>query len=360
MRKIEQHVYTRAKRTLFQITEGYGTVAMSDGVGAVFAKEKIHPYCVYPQGSTERPRAVTLVHYPCGKMLLGQAVYVEKDFTGQRAAFFAHNYILPPHMVGDVLQDVGKLEHVQFLTEYNGGELAVASPLSEGFWPGEAIRKGLVSSHFLDCELLARCVTASVYTAKKTYIIALQAHIWPILSALYAHIPQEVKHRLGFCTYAREPVNKNGIHLIFLEPGAIKLSDPRLSQQFVFDLTSDTVPQSLPDKNHIVSFSVDKFFQEMKFLGLRVPHHEFSHIEDAWLDANLDTLTMAQFAEMPAAFIKRGKAGSKSELYVMLGILKSCAILPDTDLRYLLGSYTLSAEGRNRICKILQVAQSMQ
>jgi len=398
--KIEQHMYTRARRTLFQQSEGYGTVAKTDGLSDAFIKEEIHPYCVYPattksQNYTIRPKAVTLVHYPCGRMLLGQAVYKEKDFTGQRATFFVHNYIFPPQMVDGVLRDFENLKHMEFLTEYESGHSPViesgsviagltrnlnvidckTKPTAVGSnetWPiifsmkiagqarnDESCRNDSRCVRLMPPTLqqILQCATASVHGIKKTYIIVpvplpqMHDYVWALLTDIYAHLPEETRHKLGFCTYARQPMNKKGIHLIFLENG----TTAKFANDYVIDLNNPTqikITSATPKQQN--------FPQESEFWHIRTPHrHDFLLNKGReWINTNLDKLTLIQLASIPGSFIIRGKGFRWPELYVILGILKTCAGAISTrtpiDLRYLLGSYSLLPQDYFRVVQNLR------
>jgi hypothetical protein len=56
------------------------------------------------------------------------------------------------------------------------------------------------------------------------------------LTALYPYLPPALIKTLGFTTYNREPENKKGLHLLFLEKGAIRPGDPRISRDFFIDI----------------------------------------------------------------------------------------------------------------------------
>ena len=353
--KIEQHIYTRGKSTLFQQREGFGTLAMSSGLSEVFVKERIHPYCVYPPSNTNdlpHPNAITTIQYPCGKMLISQAVYTETDYTGQRAAFFAHNYILAPHTASQAIKNIKCIENIAFLTEYSGQTLEPLTKL-----PFSPITKLQASPPpNIDFEKLAKYITSCVYSAKKTYIIANREDIWPILSTLYDNLPKEVAHRLGFCTYSTQPIDKRGIHLIFLN-GEMST---KVTRDFVFNFVAgkDCLPNN--KLSSIYDLSFEKFLQEINFLSIRIPLQELSFIEDAWLEKNLHKLSTEQLSHTPEGFIKRGKIGAKPELYVILGICKTLINREqNVDLRYLLGSYALSKDSHDKICKILQLVNTI-
>ena len=384
--KVEQHIYTRARRTLFQQSEGYGTVAKTDGLSEAFIKEKIHPYCVYPANAAGFPKVVTLVHYPCGRMLFGQAVYKEKDFTGQRATFFVHNYIFPPQMVDGALRDFGKLRQLEFLTEY---DTELHGPgLRRGRAPARpgactdvinttsllGTRRGTSPTQERDVirpqvsnfeEILQHIIT-SVNNTKKTYIISpvpppqMHDYIWDFLTNLYPRLPEETRHQLGICTYAREPVNKKSLHLIFLEKGTP--IGPKFANDFVLDLNSPVKDARghVPYETTRVSYHSPTLPQQSEFWHIRTPHrHDILLAEGRqWIDKNLEKLTISQLASVPGSFIIRGKGYHRPELYVVLGILKTCAGAISTrsplDLRYLLGSYSLSPLDHFRVIQNLK------
>jgi len=365
--QIEQHIYTRAAKTMFSQTEGYGTVAKTDGLSEAFVKEKIHPYCEYPTAPALKnyavhPKAITVVNYPCGRMLLGQATYVPVDFTGQRSAFFAHNYVLPSDIAAKYIQD--GVPQVEFLTEWEGDapprefafrldSLIAAEKTSAPMIDNRSrlISLGAASPAWLDH--IARCATASVYSAKKTYVmLPLDICVWSLLPEIYSRLDDAVKQILGFTTYAREPRNKEGLHLIFLEDGVIAPTDPRLKSDFVIDFK--TVPSPA---GSIISLSPKKFFSYMEFLHIRLPQageYLFS-LETEWLDANLDKLSLLQLSVVPDNFIKRGKKNNHCELHVITGILKACSYLKgEFDLRYILGGYILAEKYKLRAEKNLK------
>src|SRR3954453_13087301 len=102
--KIQQQLYTRERGGVFSSTDGFDTIAVSEGIDKAFVKKYLHPFCLYyaPKALTTSgqkeaslyPEAVTLFQPETGDMVIGQAVYVPADFTGQRSAYFMHNYVI--------------------------------------------------------------------------------------------------------------------------------------------------------------------------------------------------------------------------------------------------------------------------
>ncbi|OWR31172.1 hypothetical protein CDO73_08530 [Saccharibacillus sp. O23] len=103
--KIGQQLYTRARSGIFRDTEGYDTIARSNGLDDQFVKKTLHPLCAYDapaeltaSGVKEEaayPDAVHLVQLETGDVVLGRSLYKSADFTGLRSTFFTHNYVVP-------------------------------------------------------------------------------------------------------------------------------------------------------------------------------------------------------------------------------------------------------------------------
>jgi len=306
--KVERHIYTRAAKTLYSAGEGYGTVYKTDGLEDAFVKERLHPYCAYPVSlQNNNLTAVTLVNFPCGRMLLGQGRF---DAIGERGAFFVHNFVLPAEKAAAVAEDISILPLVDFESDVHADALPLIA------------RE--VDSVPLDAEwlsVLAKSITASVYSAKKTYVILPDDDIdfvWNVLRQVYPLLDIEVRQVLGFTTYACQPVNKEGLHLIFITANGAK--NPKLSQEFVLSLRAQQVGRS-------VCFSdvpLKKFLSYINLLHVRLPKSkDYLHLlETKWLDANLDKLSMLQISAIPDELINRGKQNKECTMHVVLGILK--------------------------------------
>ncbi len=131
-RKIQQQVYTRERGGIFHTTAGYDTIAISEDLDKAFVKKYLHPICIYspPKALTERgeknnslyPEALTIIQPETGDLIIGQAVYVPADFTGQRSTYFMHNYIIPQERKDEWLQNPAKLFQMNdFKTSYDIG-----------------------------------------------------------------------------------------------------------------------------------------------------------------------------------------------------------------------------------------------
>lgn len=253
MSKIQQQCYTRAKRGLFRQSEGYDTTARSPGLSDSFIKDRLHPFCFYHPSrimqakrvpAEEFPRAQTVVrfrHHSAQYMLIGQTIYVESDFTGQRSTFFSHNFVLtPPDNFSPAM-----LNRLNFLTSSDWSELPELDELPF-FGPESGLEadKGVDSSGplpFDESKLrqLAYAVLEATTSSKKVYVV-LPGLDWtiPVLMWLYDRLPKAALDILGFTTYSREPINLRYLHLVFMEKGTMIPNDVRLEQDYVFDFDS--------------------------------------------------------------------------------------------------------------------------
>lgn len=346
-------------------------MARSPGLTDAFIKEKIHPYCTY---SSPAPRVQTVVHYPCGRMLLGQAAYVPEDFTGRRSTFFSHNYVIPPAIAGLLLEDMAGLLTTRFETSYDISLDGVLEPLE--FLPRDThlctgsllpqVEEGIISK-------IAECVCESVQASKKTYVLVPDStgdmfeFVRGVLISLYQRLPEWVKHQLGFCTFAREPDKRKGIHLVFLVQPFLRPTDSCFAGDFIIHISNEDENNNRDVTavsgvfgafldSRIQAFTIGRFFTEMDFWRVRLPSYcdIISKTERNWLDKKLDSLTLSQLREIPQKFIKRGLADDDFSIYVMLSILKTAVTDFNTDPRYLLGSYFLSPANYDRIAKNLR------
>jgi hypothetical protein len=128
--KVQQQLYTRERGGIFSSTDGFDTIAISDGLDKNFVKKYLHPFCLYysPKALTTSgqkdaslyPEAVTLFQPETEHMVIGQAVYVPADFTEQRSAYFMHNYVIPPGVKEDYIKNCAKVFQIRnFNTSYD-------------------------------------------------------------------------------------------------------------------------------------------------------------------------------------------------------------------------------------------------
>ena len=254
---IQQHCYTRAQRGLFRQSEGYDTVARSDGLTEAFIKERLHPFCYYHPSrilqakrvpAAEFPRAFTVVQFPEGSTLIGQTVYVETDFTGQRPTFFTHNYVMPQAEAGSFAPCL--LKRLYFFTESDWDQLPELDtlPMNDGE-ANVADEPGPLPFDEARLLQLVDAIADAVSGSRKVYV-AFPSSCWifPVLTWLYDRLPEDVLQVLGFTTFSREPVNKKFLHLIFMDKGC--MGDVRSEWDYVFDFNTGRfqIPEKLEER----------------------------------------------------------------------------------------------------------------
>ena len=377
--RIRQHIYTRERRGIFSHTEGYDTIAASKGLSESFIKEFIHPYCSYAPSRSlhaenadweDYPRGIIVAPYSSGHILLGQAVHVPRDFTGQRSAFFMHNYILPPDFdLSDTWEGVGivdNISHVEFRTSYNITDGSVLPELDTlpikpdmHLYGKPKSRQKLkapypeFSSSKLETTLTSLDITPTIFAKllahiaesivgqKKTYVIVpvppkeMTDYVLKLLKLIYHFLPKVSNRILGFCTYSREPVAMKGIHLNFQEN--IPHVSPHLKQNFVIDLKEKSA-----DLGFFASYIYDRIWT-----GEQLRDTLFLKILDP------ESLSQESLIRIPEPLIQAGKNSESPESFVVLEILRKAALCLSTgqpiNIRYLLGSYRLSLEANAKI-----------
>ncbi|MCZ8522581.1 GAP1-N2 domain-containing protein [Paenibacillus caseinilyticus] len=271
---IQQQVFTRDREGVFRTNEGFDTVAKSPGLEPAFIKNSLHPYCVYkaPQelltrGEAEAdryPAAFGAFRAESGELVIGRTLYMPVDFTGQRSAFFTHQFIVPPARAEDWVREPARLFHIGgFRTSYDlqGGKELPELPDID--YNAEAVpeeadallgRTGFGRESFRQ---LLHAVMSSPFTRRKVYI-ALDAEpaeaaeeAKRLMEFVYACLPFALRRVLGFLTYSQEPEGKQDIHVTFVERGSLKLPDRQLEKDMLFDMPGGTITGAeLPPEDH--------------------------------------------------------------------------------------------------------------
>ncbi|MCL2187562.1 MAG: hypothetical protein FWC16_10665 [Defluviitaleaceae bacterium] len=361
---IAQHFYTREAR-------GYTTVAHSEGLTQDEIKRLILPYCTYSAGVNGK--SLTAVHHPCGHMLLGQAADTGKGF-------FQHNYLIPPKMAEEALEALWK--GAAFETSYSSasnGSLPALGALPLSPKPHTPFEESV------DPTYVIRCLTQAIASSKKVYIRAPQGNVHEyacgVLVALYPHLPVPLRHMLGFCTYAREPLHKKGIHVIFvddlriLQKGGHFLIDFMRQSGIMEPPQADTKtpPHECAEAHsffeaRFAAMQLEKFcacvFDEIEFWRARVPDIlRTAHFRNT-VKSRVAQVLSAE-APLPDAFIRNGIIGRYAEIighapadFVVHDILRRVLEWKKkgeaVDLRYFLGSYRLTPAARQKLTRILQ------
>ncbi|WNS41332.1 hypothetical protein [Paenibacillus sp. MMS20-IR301] len=258
---ITQQMYTRERRGVYRSAEGFDTVAKSESLDNNFVKKILHPFCLYdaPAELTARgekdealyPAALHLFHTESNETVVGQSRYQATDFTGQRSAFFAHNFVVPGVRSEEIVENYGDWLHAAFAQSYDGepgGTLPELSAIPAEPYDSPADPLGLLSRlGFTEglFKALLQAVMLSVAGKKKIYIALdvpvseLSQRAVELTEILFAALPHDFRRRLGVITYAKEPQSRKYIHLTFVEKGSLRPGDRNIEKDYIFDLAND-------------------------------------------------------------------------------------------------------------------------
>lgn len=260
---ITQQMYTRERRGVYRGTEGFDTVAKSESLDNNFVKKILHPFCVYDSPAElasrgERneelyPAALHVFHTETGETVIGQNRYLAVDFTGQRSAFFAHNFVIPAIRSEDITGSFREWLNADFAESYEGEPGGILPELAsvpvkrrEGRAEPLTVLRALGITEELFKTLL-QAVMLSVAGKKKIYVALdvpigdLAQRAVELTEVLFSALPFEFRRRLGVITYANEPKSRKYIHLTFVEKGALRPGDRSIEKDFTFDLASGRI-----------------------------------------------------------------------------------------------------------------------
>ncbi|MEK3902483.1 GAP1-N2 domain-containing protein [Paenibacillus sp. FSL R7-0179] len=257
---ITQQMYTRERRGVYRSTEGFDTVAKSESLDNNFVKKILHPFCLYdaPAELTARgekdeelyPAALHLFHTESNETVIGESRYLAADFTGQRSAFFAHNFVVPPIRSEEIVEGYGSWLHAGFARSYEGEpggtlpeleSIPVATRELDVPSDPRSVLSGLGFTEELFKALL-QAVMLSVAGKKKIYVALdvpiseLSQRAVRLTEVLFAALPYDFRRRLGVITYAKEPQSRKYIHLTFVEKGSLRPGDRNIEKDYIFDL----------------------------------------------------------------------------------------------------------------------------
>ena len=284
---IEQQYYTRERGGLFSKTDGYDTIAKSPKLKLEFIKKYLHPLCSYDSPSelqkigeedeTKYPPNLMIMPVASGELIIGQAVYKSKDFTGLRSTFFMHNYVLSANEKHRYVKEPEKLFGItQFATAYDIGLGSELPTLAAIPYEGNSVlfkdKARLLSELKMD-EVLFEKLLAAIFTAvnskKKIFIVLdvpiseLGNYAKALLYHIYLSLPWSVTEELGVCTYSRSSEAKKNIHITFLEKDALRY-DGKVAKEFVLDFVNQKF-LNLDDTTHLDPyFKVAAMFKSVK------------------------------------------------------------------------------------------------
>lgn len=258
---IEQQYYTREQGGLFTQTDGYDTVAKTPLIKLDFIKKNLHPICSYDIPSElQKSGEIDESKYPpnflifpttTGEMIVGQAVYKSKDFTGLRSTFFMHNFVLSDKEKRRYVKEPEKLFGItDFATSHSkedGRELPTLAGIPyDGEKPYFKDRGKLFLKLGMDNILFHKLIYATFIAAsskKKIYIVLnvpieeLGEMSKALLYHLYQEMPWSITETLGICTYSGKLETKESIQITFLDQNTLHY-DNKIDEEFIFDFVN--------------------------------------------------------------------------------------------------------------------------
>jgi hypothetical protein len=272
MAHIQQHMYTREREGVFNSTPGYDTIAISKGLDKTFIKNVLHPLCSYypprelasigekDEGKYPKSRLITFTE--SGELILGQSVYKESDYTGERETFFSHNFIVPRQGINEFLYSAdavfGRLPFENGYDVSKGKQLTEFEELPANLSEFQSL-PSILTKLSITAEQFKQLIFAMIssLTSKKKVYISLPGEVCSVTEAayqltyyLFQCIPFELRKSFGFISYASEPQNKKNINLMFIEKGSIRPTDSLINKDFVFDFAQDIFLNSKENVNN--------------------------------------------------------------------------------------------------------------
>lgn len=262
---IEQQYYTRERGGLFSQTDGYDTVAKSLQLKLDYIKKALHPLCSYDIPSELQARGEqdencyppNMIVMPglSGELIVGQAVYKAKDFTGLRSTFFMHNLLLSENEKRRFMKEPEKLFAITgFKTSFDiseGRQLpTLAGVPYDANNPYFIERERLFSKLEISQKLFHKLIAAtfiSVNSKKKIFIVLDVAieELGPMAKALLYHLyvalPWSITEKLGICTYANKAETKKNIHITFLDKKTLR-QESKSGKDLIFDFVNKKYP----------------------------------------------------------------------------------------------------------------------
>ena len=271
---IEQHYYTRERKGIFSRTPGYDSVAKSKNLEDDFIINSLHDLCFYEAPSSlvgeedvsKYPTSLFVVNTEDNRMVIGQSTFVGKDYTGQRNRYFTHNYIISEEERNEYIENPERIIFSGgFIFDYNidkGTVIPEVAKIEQNSSEDcfQSIEDMFLATNMCN-EIFVKLIKASFDGAKygkKIYIVldsdssSMTMLAKGILKYLYRALPFEIRRKIGFTTYMKEPKNKNLINIVFLCKGSIKRITTEIKAGYVFDLADNSFYlDGLDDENHI-------------------------------------------------------------------------------------------------------------
>lgn len=277
---IEQQYYTRERKGIFSKTPGYDTVAKSEGLKDEFIVNTLHNLCFYDapaslageQDMLKYPKALFYANTEEGKMIIGQSVFAGKDYTGKRTRYFTHCYVISKEERNKYIENPEKIIYsTGFVENYNienGNYIPKASEIKNDkfedcFNSIEDMFSSVSINRKIFTNMIKACFDAAKFNKKIYIVLDCEDNIAEtakgILKYLYRALPFEVRRKIGFITYVKQPELKDLMNIEFLYRGSIKRLTTDIKAGYVFDLSKkDFYIDGIDVEDHIfIEYAMD-------------------------------------------------------------------------------------------------------
>ncbi|WP_411679523.1 hypothetical protein [Clostridium thailandense] len=285
---IEQHYYTRERKGIYSKTPGYDTIAKSNKLEDEFIIGTLHDLCFYEipaslageENGSKYPVSLFCVNTEDNRMILGQSVFCGKDYTGQRNRYFTHNYVISEDERNEYIENPEKIIFSGgFVSDYDINKGSVISQVLKIKENREKDCFGSINELFSSTNLcketflnLIRACFDIAKHKKKIYIVLdsnldnMEILAKGILKYLYRALPFDLRKRIGFITYMKEPKNKELINIVFLCKGSIKRINTELKSGYIFNIADNNFHlEGIDEEEHIfLDFIMDNIENKQK------------------------------------------------------------------------------------------------
>ncbi|MCE4049463.1 GAP1-M domain-containing protein [Bacillus sp. Au-Bac7] len=248
---IKQYIYMKSKKGL---GEGIDRAIFTPELDEDFIEKYLQPLSSLEIQKDNKhkdnyPPSFLLIQPETGQLVIGQQL-----LNAQSNILSAHYFIIPGASKDEWVKNPEKLFHAQFA---NGTEVDDEESLAEladiPYKKTENIyrkKQELFYSLKIDesifKKLLLACLAATesgktVYISLDVPILEHSRHAMTLLELLYIHLPYAARAVLGAVSFKEAAAKQKYVHLMFVEPGSIRLRNHVFENQFVFDFTTKRI-----------------------------------------------------------------------------------------------------------------------
>lgn len=321
-RKVQQQYYTRGREGVFRTNEGLDTVAKSSNLDNNFIKKTLHPFCTYfpPAELSQRgekdvqkyPESITVFHSDNGDMVIGRAMYLAADFTGQRETMFVHNYIVPRELKEAYIVDpIAIFHNNQFASHYDhalGKELPELDRLPYDTNASYSGQQELLTKLKINEKIFKQLMRATILSiaSNKKVFISLDVDISEssyyakrLVEVIYYSLPYELRRHFGFSTYQNVPQAKKYINVMFVEKDSFRQADRSIDKEFIFDFVNERYlnVDVVEEDNHYLNL----IWACLTYPDVNKSYFQFAEEAIQDLDSN-KTLAYATYSQLGAIF----------------------------------------------------------